>query len=411
MKRGSAMRILTFSSMFPSAALPRNGLFVEQRLRRLLETGEIEATVVSPVPWFPLRAAAFGRYARFADVAAEENRDGLRVLHPRYPVIPKVGMTLAPALMAAALRPVLRRLLDEGPAFDLLDAHYFYPDGVAAVRLGRSLGLPVVVTARGSDVNLIPRHRLPRRMIVTAARRAAAVVTVSEALRRALLDLGVPAEQVTVLRNGVDLARFRPVDRGEARRRLDLPGDGPLLLSVGNLIEGKGHHIAVDALARLPEARLVIVGEGALSRSLAERARGLGLGDRVRLAGGVPQQRLPDYYAAADLLVLASAQEGMPNVVLESLACGTPVVATAVGGIPEVLDAPAAGRLVGQRTPGALAAAVQALLADPPGRGAVRRHAERFGWDTTTEGQLRLFRRVLARGAAGPFAAAENASR
>ena len=137
--------------------MPHHGIFVENRLRNLVASGEVAALVVAPVPWFPFEHKAFGRYASFARVPREEQRHGLTVLHPRYPLMPKVGMSSAPVLMYAALRHSFAEILKARFRFDLIDAHYFYPDGVAAVLLGRSLGKPVVITARGTDVNLIPR--------------------------------------------------------------------------------------------------------------------------------------------------------------------------------------------------------------------------------------------------------------
>jgi teichuronic acid biosynthesis glycosyltransferase TuaC len=159
--------------------MPHHGIFVENRLRHLVASGEVASLVVAPVPWFPIKHNALGRYASFARVPREERRHGLTVLHPRYPLLPKVGMSSAPFLMYAALRNVIAEILKARFRFDLIDAHYFYPDGVAAVMLGRGLGKPVVVTARGTDVNLLPEYRVPRRLVRWAAARAAGVASVS----------------------------------------------------------------------------------------------------------------------------------------------------------------------------------------------------------------------------------------
>jgi teichuronic acid biosynthesis glycosyltransferase TuaC len=193
--------------------MPHHGIFVENRLRHLVASGEVAAMVVAPVPWFPFEHWAFGRYASFARVPPAERRHGLAVLHPRYLLLPKVGMSSAPFLMYAALRSVCAEILKARFRFDLIDAHYCYPDGVAAVLLGRSLGRPVVITARGTDVSLIPEYRVPRRLVRWAAAQAAGVVAVSGALRERLIELGVPGSRVEVLRNGVDLKLFAPQDR------------------------------------------------------------------------------------------------------------------------------------------------------------------------------------------------------
>src|SRR5687767_2430741 len=206
------MKLLTFSTLYPSAARPIHGIFVETRLRHLLASGGVEAKVVAPVPWFPWPHRRFGQYGRYAATPSEELRNDIEVFHPRYPLIPKLGMSAAPLLLAHAVKPLLRRVLNRYH-YDAIDAHYLYPDGVAAVMLGRWLGKPVVLTARGSDVTLLPRYRLPRAMVRWAARNAAALITVSRALKEDLVRLGISADRITVLRNGVDLQRFRPVDR------------------------------------------------------------------------------------------------------------------------------------------------------------------------------------------------------
>jgi glycosyltransferase involved in cell wall biosynthesis len=299
--------------------------------------------------------------------------------------------------MYGSLRRCLERVLRDRFRFDVIDAHYFYPDGVAAVMLGRRLDKPVVITARGTDINLISRYRLPRRWIRWAANRAAGIVAVSEALRARLIALGIEASRIEVLQNGVDLELFAPGDRAAARRALGLDADGAVVLSVGQLIPQKGFELVIRAMARLPEATLAIVGEGPDAAALKRLAERTGSGGRVRFLGVMPQEGLAAAYDAADVLVLASAREGYPNVLLEALACGTPVVATAVGGVPEIVRDSVAGRLVEKRSPEALAGAIRDLLADPPARAATRAYAERFAWGPTTAGQLRLFKSVLDR--------------
>jgi glycosyltransferase involved in cell wall biosynthesis len=392
------LKVLLFSSLFPNAAQPLHGLFVEQRLRKVLETGRAEARVVAPVPWFPFKAPRFGDYATFARVPAREVRHGLLVDHPRFVRLPKVGMSSAPLAMALGALATVRRIRAEGFDFDVIDAHYYYPDGVAAALLGRWLDRPVAITARGTDISLIPDYRLPRAQIRWAAARASANISVCEALKDELRILGIDPSEVRVLRNGVDLQRFRPLDRAAARHRLGL-ADGRWLLSVGLLIERKGHDIAIKALRDLPGWSLLIAGAGELDATLRGLAADLGVSDRVRFAGGVPQSELPWYYSAADALVLASSREGWANVLLESMACGTPVVASSVWGTPEVVTERAAGVLMPERTPSGLVSALHMLLADYPDRAATRRYAERFDWDATTAGQLEIFARLAGRAA------------
>ncbi len=393
------IRLLTFSTLYPHAGAPNHGVFVENRLRHLLASGQASALVVAPVPYFPPAAAALGagRFQTWAQHAAaplQEDRHGLSVHHPRYAVIPRIGMNLAPWLLYRACLPFLRRLLAAGAMPDLIDAHYLYPDGVAATWLGRALGLPVVITARGSDVTQIPDHAVPRRMIQAAIARADALITVSAALRDGLIALGAPAAKVTTLRNGVDTALFQPGDRAAQRAALGLRG--PTLLSVGHLIARKGHHRIIAAMADLPDHQLLIAGEGPERARLETLISQLGLGARVRLLGTRPHAELPALYGAADALVLASTREGWANVLLEAMACGTPVLASDIPGNPEVLRAPEAGMLFRPNEPAAIAQAVRDLFTTPPDRAATRRYAEAFGWGETTAGQLALFRRLLS---------------
>ena len=387
------IKLLTFSTLYPSAVKPNHGIFVETRLRQLGASGEAESVVVAPVPWFPFKSERFGEYAKFARTPREEIRSGIRVLHPRYPLLPKLGMTSAPLSLALGARRTLTRLRDEGYDFDLIDAHYFYPDGVAAALLGRYFNKPVVITARGTDINVIPRHALPRAMICWAARHAAANITVCQALKDEMIKLGIDGERIVPLRNGVDLERFQPIDRAARRRELGL--DSFTLLSVGNLIPGKGHHLVIEALRLMPEVRLFIAGLGPQRAAYEKLARDLGVDRRLTFLGGVPQAELKNYYGAVDALVLASEREGWPNVLLESMACGTPVLATKVSAVPEMVTTPEAGVLMEARTPEEIARAVEKLREHYPDSAATRRYAERFSWDATTSGQLALFSRLL----------------
>ncbi len=399
----AAVRSLLFSTLYPSAARPNHGIFVETRLRELLKTGAVQARVVAPVPWFPSRAERFGDYARMAQTPPHEQRHGVDVLHPRYLLLPKVGMLLAPWLLALSCIRPLRKLIQEGFDFDVIDSHYFYPDGVAAALLAVYFKKPLVITARGSDVNLIARFALPRRLMLWASRRAAACIGVSAALVEAMAQMGVPSDRLRTMRNGVDLQRFHPIDPTQARSQIGFTG-APLLLSVGNLVPLKGHELCIDALALLKAmhagARLLIVGHGPERERLLAHAQQRGVAGSVHLVGTVPNAELAAWYSAADVLLLASNREGWPNVLLEAMACGTPVVATAVGGVPEVVRADVAGSLVQQRTGQALANGVLLQLQKASTRSAVRCYAEAFGWEQTSRQQAELFGTLAGQGVA-----------
>jgi len=394
------MKLLTFSTLYPNAEQPNHGIFVETRLRYLIASGKVESRVVAPVPWFPLKGERFGHYGTLAKVPRRETRNGLQVTHPRYLVVPKLGMNYTPYTLARAARKDIGRILDEGYDFDAIDAHYFYPDGVAAVMLGKYFNKPVVVTARGTDINLIPRFARPRRLILQAAREADGIITVCKALKDEMVELGVAPDAITPLRNGVDLERFQPTDRAAARAALGLAAGRFTLLSVGLLDPRKAHDLIIRALPRLPDVDLLIAGIGPERKNLEGLARELGVQDRVTLLGAVPQTELKNYYNAADALVLASSREGWANVLLEAMACGTPVVASNVWGTPEVVAAPEAGVLMPERTPEGLVRALGQLRAAYPEHAATRRYAENFGWQPTTQGQIDLFQSIMARKAA-----------
>jgi glycosyltransferase involved in cell wall biosynthesis len=393
----SPLRVLLFSSLFPSSVRPIHGIFVETRLRELIKSGQVEAKVIAPVPWFPFKNKVFGEYALYAKTPYIEIRNGLSVYHPRYMLAPKVGMNYAPTSMANAALPVARELIESGFDFDLIDAHFFYPDGVAAGIIAKILRKPFFVTARGTDLNLIPNFRRPREMIQNTAREASGSIGVCQALMSKLESLGADATKLHTLRNGVDLERFTPESRSEARYKLHLSDSKTVLLSVGHLIERKGHHIAIEALAMLPaDTRLVIAGSGAELKNLHALAARLGVKERVRFVGSIPQSELKWWYSAADALILCSNREGWANVLLESMACGTPVVATNIWGTPEVVSTPAAGVLMNDRSSVGLIGALEKLLISPPSREETRAHAERFSWVETTEGQLKLFNNVVS---------------
>jgi teichuronic acid biosynthesis glycosyltransferase TuaC len=355
----------------------------------------------------------FGAYSVFARTPRMETRHGIEIDHPRYPLLPKIGMSSAPLAIAVAVLPRLQRQIREGKDFDLIDAHYFYPDGVAAVLLGWALNRPVIITGRGTDLNLISTYAVPRRWIRWAAGYAAGLITVSTGLKGRLVALGVSPERVRVLRNGVDLAAFQPpTDREAARRALGFTN--PTLLAVGNLIPLKRHVLIVEALTHLQGIDLAIVGDGPERPRIEALVRQLDLTGRVRLLGRLPQESLLGIYGAADLLVHPSLREGWPNVLLESMACGTPVLAANFDSVGEIIGAPEAGGILAEATPSRLAGAIGELLAAPPKREATRRYAEGFDWQVTTAGQIELFHQLCKpAGTASPAASpsAEQANR
>lgn len=394
------MKLLVFTSLYPNSAQPQHGVFVQTRLKQYLGRHGGEARVVAPVPLAPPVGPA--RWTRFRAIPAREELAGLAVEHPRFLAPPGFGDRWRAALMArACAKPLVEAALSFQP--DLLDVHYAFPDGVAACALADQLSdalgrrLPVVLTCRGTDLNLVPQIARLREQIAGALRRADHVVCVAEALRTVALRLGVSAERASTFRNGVDIELFAPGDRRAARASLGLDPDTRTFLAVGHLIPRKGVLELLEAFARVhhgsPErVQLVYVGDGELRAALTERARALGVDHLVKLVGAVPHAELPAWYRAADVFVLASLREGWPNVVLEALACGTPVLATRVWGTPEILEGCAAGRLVDTGVDGL---EVGLRAADTLDASAARPWAERYTWDATSDGLHALYTRLV----------------
>ena len=371
------LRVLTLSSLFPDAGRPTFGAFVERQTQGLAARGDIALRVVAPVGVPPWPGALHPRYRALAALPAREMRNGLDIHRPRFPVLPGTGGRFSHRLLARALRPLLAEIRRDF-AFDVIDAEFFYPDGPAAARLGAELGVPVSIKARGSDIHHWGARPGCGEAIVAAGHAANGLLAVSGALARDMAAMGMPGERIAVHHTGVDLDVFRPRDRTAAKAALGVTG--PLLLCVGYLIARKGQALAVEALRDLPGATLMIVGDGPARADLETQIAAAGLHGRVRMTGALPHAALPPLFAAADLMVLPSAAEGLANVWVEALACGTPVIACQAGGVREVIDRPEAGRIVA-RTPEAIAAAARELLADPPPAEAVRACAARFTWE------------------------------
>lgn len=369
------LRVLTLSTLFPDAGRPAFGVFVERQTLGLAARAGVDLRVVAPVGLPPGPLDRFAHYRPLGRLPQREQWKGLEVFRPRFATIPGTGGRFHVPALVRALAPLLDSLR-ESFAFDVIDAEFFFPDGPAAVALGRRYGVPVSIKARGADIHHWG-HGATAAQVRRAGRQADGLLAVSEAMKEDMVTLGLPAERIGVHRTGVDCDRFRPLGRAAAKREWGVVG--PLVASVGALIARKGHDLVIEALAGVPGATLLIAGEGPERARLEASIARLGLGERVRLLGAIPHETVPRLLAAADVMALVSASEGLANAWVEALACGTPVVAGDVGGVREVLTAPAAGRIVA-RTPVAIAAAICELIAAPPAAGDVRTLVGGFTW-------------------------------
>ncbi|MBR9895045.1 MAG: glycosyltransferase family 4 protein [Gammaproteobacteria bacterium] len=386
------MNILTISTLYPNSSDPKHGIFVHTRLKHLLSRyPDISAKVIAPVPWFPFSNKVFGEYSKYANVPQKEVIDGIEVYHPRYIVVPKVGMYITPYFLQLAIKKAVKQV-QKTFAVDVIDGHYFFPDGIAIQRTAEALALPFTCTARGTDINLIPSYPKARKMLHRVFQRAAHMMSVCQALKDEMKQLGVPDERVSVMRNGVDLALFTPSGNEEQialkkERKLETKY---LVMSVGWLIERKGHHLIIDALPMLPDVTLAIAGSGPDLEKLRKQAGELDVANRVLFLGALSQAELNKWFQATDVSVLASSREGWANVLLESMASGTPVVATRVWGTPEVVQTPSAGVLV-ERNSENIARGLREVLEKEKTRSETRRYAEKFSWDETCKGLYDIF--------------------
>jgi teichuronic acid biosynthesis glycosyltransferase TuaC len=394
------MRVLSIATLFPNAAEPTFGVFVQRRLEQVAK--HVDLTVLSPAPWFPY-ADLLPRYQYRRAIGQTWKAGQLVVGYPRFLSIPRVLKPLDPLMLAGS---VLKWLEAAGlhSRFDLIDAQLAYPDGYAAMLIAQRLGCPFTVTLRGHDINELPRLPVRGRQVRTVLRRSARTMAVADALRSAAIELGCPSDRIETIPNGVDAIRFSQCDRIEARQRLGLSTEGRIVLSVGHLVERKGHHLIIEALARLrregmTDLRLVIVGgpsqEGDFSDDIQACARACLPDGTVSLLGARPNEELKWWYNAVDVFCLASSKEGRANVLLEALACGTPVVATRVWGTPEVITSPEIGTLV-ERTPERIADGLASTLARPWVRESLTAYAATHTWEAAGERVVAAYHQALA---------------
>lgn len=359
------MRILALTNLYPNPYQPNRATFNRQDLAIL--AGRHAVRVVAPILWTDERAAV-REMGRRLPPSRQATLDGIAIDHPKYWYTPKVLRGQYGRFFLWSVARTVRRVAAEFRP-DLLYAPWAYPDGWAAVRLGSRLGVPTVLKLLGSDLRMLDQFPGRRGGTADALRRAAGVVAVSREIADRAIALGADRRTVRVVYSGVNLEVFRPGDRAADRAALGLDPAVRHLLSVGNLQPVKGPDVLIEAVGRLPAGvgpwQLHLVGDGPMRPALEARAAALGIADRVRFHGPKPHAELPRWFRAADLFVLASRSEGVPNVVLEASACETPYVATAVGGVPEVAHL-GAGLLVPPDDPGRLAAAVAEALDRPP---------------------------------------------
>ena len=386
------LRVLSLSTLYPNDSTPNFGVFVERQMQAVMKRGDVDLVLVNPlgIPPFPL--SLHPRYRALSELPTNELRGGVQVLRPHFTLIPGIGARFNAAAEARAVLPLVQRLHAEAP-FDLIDAQFFYPDGPAAVQIGKALNLPVSIKARGADIHHWGKDPATAKQVLDAGQAAQGLLAVSQGLADDMAALGMDRAKITLHRTGLDADLFRPYDRKMCRDQLGLPRGVPVLVTVGALIPRKGQKYVIEALALLPDAILLLAGTGADEAALKSVAERLGVADRVRFLGAVPHGELPIVLNAADVLVLPTASEGLANAWVEALACGTPVVTTPIPGAAELLTDPVWGRMVA-RDKLAIAIAVGQILADLPAPEVVCAAVAGYSWTANAAALTAHWRRL-----------------
>lgn len=360
------MRVVTVTTFYPNSAAPMRTVFVENLVCAMRENCDI--SVVAPVPYAP-PIRKIPRWHVQSQIASIEYRRGIRVLHPRYLVVPNVD-SLSGLTYCFAILPVLRRLAREG-TWPVIHVHCAYPDAVGVAIAARILGVQYVVTAHGSDINVYSEHRTLRSQIRWALRGASGVIAVSADLKEKIdrLTKGAVQRLEHLPCAGFDPEKFFPRPSAEARVELGVEATSRVVVFVGNLVSIKGVEFLIDAWDLLaqrrfidPNDRLLLIGKGPCREDLECRVAARGLGSTVRFLGEVSQVDVSRWVSCATLLCLPSRNEGTPNVVVEALACGVPVVATRVGGVPDLVRDGINGQLVPAGDASALADALAKVM-------------------------------------------------
>ena len=394
------MKVLLISNNFPNSVESVRGIFAYHIAKSLQKKCDLE--VIAPLPWIP--KAAVNRFSSkhpFAAVPYEEDINGIKVYHPRYLVIPKILGFMHGIFMFFPLLRLIKRL-EHTKKIDVLNAHWVFPDGVATAWVGRRLKKPTVLTGMGCDLNYYPSLPFRKKLIVDALNMANMITVKGKELEQKVMELGFPEGKISVIPNGLDFGEFSIISRKQARQKLQLEHEGPIVLSVASLDEAKGGRYLVEAMKWVDgqmegNPKLIMVGDGPLKDMLMQQAMDLGIEKRVLFMGKRPHEEIALWMNAADLFCLSSIREGRPNVLLEAIACGTPVVASNVGSIPEMIQT-ANGRIAKAADSKILARQILDCLGRTWDRKAIRNSIAGFTWEDSAELYMQTYLRAMGRG-------------
>ena len=391
--------LLLYTNAFPNPAEPFRGIFTLQLYRAMQEHFHI--SVVSPMPWLPtwLPAAVLPRHWRaYAAIPGRYRIEEFDVHAPKYPLVPKLSENVHSALMYHGSVGMVDKIHRQRK-IDIVSSHWLYPDGVSATQIARRLGVPVVQTAMGCDVNLFLKQQGKRNKIIHALEESALIITKSADMARELHSHAPQlANRTQVIYNGVDHLKFQPLERSEARGRLGLSPDRHILVYIGRLDEEKGVNHLLSAMQQLYNKRqdtlLYIIGDGSQADDYRSWCQQHNMQETVHFAGKQPHDSIALWLNAADLFVLPSLREGCPNVILEALACGTPVTASRVGGIPELLS-DECGLMFEAANVNDMTEILDIALEKQWNRERIVARARQFSWETSAENYRYQFNRLL----------------
>lgn len=390
MDKPGKLRILLITMLFPNKQEPEKSTFMLEMAKRL--SGLAEIKIIAPVRAFPLLPSV-------RKIPLREEYNGFSVYHPRVFLPPKFFRFLHGFLYFLSVRKLAARLSGE---FDLILSPYLYPDGFAGVLTAKSLRKPVAIEARGCDVNLLTKYRTRRALIRYACKNANAVVTVNRALKERLVNIGVEDNKISVIQNGVDNDNFKPLDKKDCRLKLGLPLNKKIVLFVGSLEKVKGVTWLIEAWRDLvktfgQEIFLILIGEGREKNKILQLIRAYNLHNSILMAGIKPHSSIPLWMNSCDVFTLPSIREGCPNVLLEALSCNKYVVASRVGGIPEIIKTADAGILVEPANAGSLSAGLkEALLSRAFNHTNKTGNLPLMSWEKSALERVDLFKKICA---------------
>ena len=392
------IKVLIFTTVYPNEKQPNLGVFVRERMSRVAKHCEIK--VIAPVPYFPFAGLFKEKYRK--RIPLIEHQQGIEVFHPKFFLIPGIMKFLDGFFLYLSTKRFVRKI-QKTFDFDLIDSHFAYPDGFAAVLLGRHFKKPVIITLRGT-LNRLINYKGRRQAIRFALKNASRVFSVSAYLVKLAKSLGIDESKFIVIPNGVDTSKFQVLDKSECRDKLGIPQDKKVIISVGALVERKGHHRVIETLPDLiknhPNLLYIVVGggsvEGDMSISLYEQVRELDLTEHVRFAGEIPHSKVNEFLCASDIFALATRFEGWANVFFEAMACGLPVITTNICGNAEVVRNGENGLLVPFGNRQALAAAINKALMTNWNREAIINYAHGRTWDQVADDVYEQFCMILS---------------